>query len=260
MRKKPAVPPLVLRIRALVRAGVREIPSDWRAEAERLGFNARELHSAFWNNDGERVKAILAGIAKREAAAEERVIDEIDAGILESFSGARVEVMGLRADDVAEWMGEHPRRAPEPGEVQLWKVAKQAEQDANDEAYYLREEASAAARMNRKKLPPAPNREEIESKFAEWFRKNWNDRASWPTVDELRMALAMSGALIRRAATAGRWGERHVWHGGAAGLRSGRPPARVSPAGLAKVLLIFAHRNPCFSAMSEAMARHLDKS
>jgi len=79
-------------------------------------------------------------------------------------------------------------------------------------------------------------------------------------VDDLRVSLALPASLILRVAKAGRWGTtRDVWKGGPSGVNGGRPPWRVSPAGLAKVLKAFGAKNPCFAVKAGALAGHLKK-
>jgi len=258
------------KVKALARAGVREIPADLKAEGERFGVvSARELHSAIVNDDKPRLVRLVDQLSRLDDAVSERIIAEMDAALLQGVGGDDVEVLGLFAEAEEEWRRENPGREPGPGEVFRWEIARQAAIDAERDTYAEREEkmearaeAFEAARANRDRLPPVPSIEEIEETFLGWFRKNWGDRQAWPTVDDLRMSLALPRGFIQKTAKAGRGGKDHVWPGGPAGVSGGRPPGRVSPAGVAKVLRAFAARHarhPSFSEKSERMAQHLDK-
>lgn len=255
------------KVKALALAGVREIPADLKAEGERFGVvSARELHSAIVNDDKPRLVRLVDQLSRLDNAVSERIIAEMDAAFLQDVAGDYVEVLGLLAEADEEWRREHPGREPGPGEVFRWENARQLAIDAERDEWQAREDAAAArekameaARMNRDMLPPVPSRAEIEATFAGWYRKNWDDRLQWPTVDELRMSLALPSSLILRVAKVGRWGARNVWRGGPSGVKRGRPPWRVSPAGLAQVLRSFGARNPCFAEKAAALAGHLKK-
>lgn len=251
-------------IRALVNCGKMEISADLIRRGEDLGVNAREYHSAMLHGDKLTLKKNDARLARHDCLVVARESRKIDAEISASFEGTGLEVQGTFDEG---WRRAHPGREPvDDGEVQRWideqDAATDAERDAHaerEEKMEARAEAFEAARANRDRLPPVPSIEEIEETFRGWFRKNWGDRQAWPTVDDLRMSLALPGGLIRRTAKAGRWGARNVCCFRPSGVKRGRTPERVSPAGLAQVLRAFGARNPCFAEKAAALAAHLKK-
>ena len=222
----------------LANRGEKSIPPALIAEGVRLDVDARELYRAFENFDHKKQLSLFARLGLADDILCEKEWD-------------------LKREN-KQWKKAHPDRAARPGEVWRWTVARQEREDTARNEAVLRDRASEIAFRDRDLIPLSPGDKGFRDAFKMWERKDWSARERWPTVNRVKDMLAMSRKQIMAAAKSGRWPKQNIYLGAACqSKKGGRPPEKLSPRGVAQVLLAFERLHPHLSAEAKQLASYL---
>jgi len=225
------------KVRSLANRGAKSIPPALIAEGMRRGGDAWELYRAFENHDRKKLLSLFDRLALSDDVACEKA-------------------WGLMPGDAEQWQNAHPGRTARPGEVWRWTADRQDVADTARNEAALRLSAAEIASSDRDMAPP--REDDFQAVFEMLRRKDWRERNFWPSVAQVKGFFSMPRKRVLIVAKSGRWGARDVWRGAACrGKKGGRPPVRLSPRALGKVLRVFAKAHPHLSAEAERLARYL---
>ena len=237
-------------VAALVAGENHDIPR-LKAQAEKFGINLLDLVAAIRGKDLERLRRILARPNACAAAAMEEVFKADDQEVkakIEKFYKDHPEWLHDKPDKIlpewefieGEWLAENPGKTPKPGEVVRWQAARQKEADEVRAAASANLKARAKAAGDRDITPPVLLGDELAAALESFRQIPWEDREQWPTKDDVRVLTGMSRGELGRILSGGRWRGRNVWNGsGCKSQRGGRPPLKISPVGMQRIIRAF---------------------